>query len=192
MTIHLQRDAARTRAALLDAALRVITAHGASASLDAIAREAGVSKGGLLHHFRSKEALLVGLLEEWMTRFDAAVQAHLDPDDDRPGRLCRARIRAAFDADLRLDDAQWSSPAMLGALLGTPEVLARVVESDTRWRGELSADGLHPQRAAAIAYLLDGFTFAEVLGPAPDAAERAMVRDLLMALSEETGPLASS
>jgi len=56
------RNAPRTRREVLDAAARALVAHGPSVSLDAVAKEAGVSKGGLLHHFRTKQALLAGLI----------------------------------------------------------------------------------------------------------------------------------
>ena len=59
-----QRDSIRTRRALLDTAARLVAERGAGISLDLIAQSAGVSKGGLLHHFRSREALFVGLVEE--------------------------------------------------------------------------------------------------------------------------------
>ena len=43
-----------TRATLLAAARQVLRRQGATLSLDAVAREAGVSKGGLLHHYPTK------------------------------------------------------------------------------------------------------------------------------------------
>ncbi|MFM7780846.1 MAG: helix-turn-helix domain-containing protein, partial [Alphaproteobacteria bacterium] len=48
---------------ILDAAENLIIARGVGAmTLEAVAREARVSKGGLLYHFASKEALLEALL----------------------------------------------------------------------------------------------------------------------------------
>jgi AcrR family transcriptional regulator len=50
------------REKVLDAFVRVLIADGErSATLEAVAREAGVSKGGLLYHFGSREALEQGL-----------------------------------------------------------------------------------------------------------------------------------
>ena len=55
---------ARTRAALLRAAGRVFAEHGFhQATLEAVAAEAGVSKGALYHYFPSKEQLFLALLE---------------------------------------------------------------------------------------------------------------------------------
>ena len=52
-----------TRDALLDAAKRVMQRVGAGhLTLDAVAKEAGVSKGGLLYHYPSKGDLLRGML----------------------------------------------------------------------------------------------------------------------------------
>ena len=50
-------DAERNRARLLDAANAVFAAGGADASLEAVAREAGVGIGTLYRHFPSRQAL---------------------------------------------------------------------------------------------------------------------------------------
>lgn len=56
---------ARTRTALLRAAGRVFAEHGFHrATLEAVAAEAGVSKGALYHYFPSKEQLFLALLED--------------------------------------------------------------------------------------------------------------------------------
>lgn len=56
---------ARTRAALLRASGRVFAEHGFhQATLEAVAAEAGVSKGALYHYFPSKEQLFLALLED--------------------------------------------------------------------------------------------------------------------------------
>jgi TetR/AcrR family transcriptional repressor of nem operon len=55
-----------TRTGLLDAAERLVLAQGLSAtSVEAIAREAGVTKGAFFHHFKSKDALGVAAAEHW-------------------------------------------------------------------------------------------------------------------------------
>lgn len=51
-------DAARNRALLLDVAKRVFTAKGPAASLDEIAKEAGVGIGTLYRHFPTRDALV--------------------------------------------------------------------------------------------------------------------------------------
>lgn len=61
----------KNRALVLGAALEVFSAHGfRGATLDAIAKEAGLSKPNLLYYFSSKEeihvTLLAGLVDTWL------------------------------------------------------------------------------------------------------------------------------
>ena len=61
----------RSRNAALDAATRIIARDGPGRlTLDAIARESGLSKGGVMHQFRTKEAVLKALLERQMAHFE--------------------------------------------------------------------------------------------------------------------------
>ena len=55
----------QTRARIRVAAAKVIERDGAGhLTLEKVAAEAGVSKGGLLYHYPSKDALLQGLLDD--------------------------------------------------------------------------------------------------------------------------------
>ena len=62
-----QARSAKTLSSILAAAKALIDRRGVgSLTMDAVAAEAGISKGGLLHHFRSKEALIAGLVARKM------------------------------------------------------------------------------------------------------------------------------
>src|SRR5258708_5683395 len=54
----LRADARRNRDRLLEAAVRAFSADGPDATLDAIAKEAGVGIGTLYRHFPTREALV--------------------------------------------------------------------------------------------------------------------------------------
>lgn len=191
----LQRDPVRTRGALLTAATQALMKHGPNVSLDVVAREAGVSKGGLLHHFRSRDALLVALTEEWLARFGAAVERHRDPHDTAPGALARAHIRATFDPEA--SDSSWTHTSILTALLAVPGVLEVAEARARQWQRDLKSDGLHPQRSLLVTRALDGQGMADLLlapaGAAPadvsGASDREALRDLLLAITHGTGPL---
>src|SRR5262245_55593126 len=88
-----------TRAKLIQAAITIVVEQGAAhLTLNAVAHAAQVSKGGLLHHFPTKEALLYGIddlaTQMWSERLKHALAQE---PDGQPGRWCRAYIRAAFD-----------------------------------------------------------------------------------------------
>ncbi|GAA0449090.1 TetR family transcriptional regulator [Paractinoplanes deccanensis] len=181
------RDTARTRRAVLDAAARTVARQGAGVSLDVIAREAGVSKSGLLHHFRSRDELLRALTQDQVDRFVADVRAAVDPADHAPGRLVRAYVKVIFE-DLD-DEAVVSEHLLLAAALSTVPGVAGILQEDARqWESAFTADGLHPDRVLLITKAADGASLATLYegGSNPAALERT--RDLLLSLSRGEGP----
>lgn len=68
------RRSNNSREAILDAAQKVAVEKGAGkVSLDSVAKEAGLTKGGVLYNFPSKEALISGMLERLMTTYTPRV-----------------------------------------------------------------------------------------------------------------------
>lgn len=61
---NLRADARRNRERVLEVAKRHFDLHGVSASLEEIAREAGVGAGTLYRHFPSREALVAATLHD--------------------------------------------------------------------------------------------------------------------------------
>lgn len=72
-------EADTTRRTLLDAALRVFARDGyATARLEDIAREAGVTRGAIAHHFGGKAEVFAALLDEKVANTrDLARETHL-------------------------------------------------------------------------------------------------------------------
>ncbi len=69
MTAQHDTTAVSSQDRILDAAEDLIAARGISAfTLDAVAQAAGVSKGGLLYHFSSKDSLISGLQRRMASR----------------------------------------------------------------------------------------------------------------------------
>src|SRR4051812_40532356 len=102
---------ARTRDRLLDAAGTVVMREGAQAlTLDAVAEEAEVSKGGLLYHFKSKRDLVEALIERWMAEF----QREIDSSDPA---FVRGYVTASAPEGNEL--------GMLAALIGAPRCSSR-------------------------------------------------------------------
>ena len=75
-------------ALILEGARRLFAANGFDAtSMDDIAEAASVAKGAVYHHFASKEAVFLRVLED--------VQAGRRPRDHRPGPFVRSQTDAA-------------------------------------------------------------------------------------------------
>jgi AcrR family transcriptional regulator len=182
------RDAARTRRALLDAAARSVTVHGAGVSLDVVAREAGVSKGGLMHHFRSKDELMAALADDLFEQFAQAVQDRIEPADDAPGRLLRAYVRATFD-DLERGQDAVEQTTLMATLSSFPELARRSQERYRRWNETLAEDGVDPQRVVVVLRACDGASIAPLFEGPLGPEELAETRALLLGLASATGPL---
>jgi AcrR family transcriptional regulator len=72
----MQQRSEETRAKILDAAVRLFSTHGYNtASVDTICEEAGISKGAFYHHFETKQALFLALLDGWLQAIDNAIEA---------------------------------------------------------------------------------------------------------------------
>jgi AcrR family transcriptional regulator len=78
---HLRRDAAANRERILDAARPLFAEHGLEASMDEVARAAGVGPATLYRRFPTKEALLDAILGDVLDRFDAFAQEAVERDD---------------------------------------------------------------------------------------------------------------
>lgn len=100
--------------AILDAAEKVIGGQGLiHTTLDAVAAEAGISKGGLLYHFSCKKDLIFTLIERHHKRMVKRVEELKKTLPDTPGRDLKALILAKLTDPSRLS---MSASKMAGAL----------------------------------------------------------------------------
>jgi AcrR family transcriptional regulator len=161
------------RERILAAAYAVAEQSGAAAlTLDAVAAKAKVSKGGLLYHFPSKQALVSGMVDGLCRacRDLAAAAAQADPEP--AGRSARAYL-AACAGDL-WRSSRWT--ALVGALVFNPELLAA-------WRADVLAgwaadeeEGVDPAAAEIVRLAADGMWVRGILGlPGPGPELKAKV-----------------
>jgi AcrR family transcriptional regulator len=182
------KSSSLTRETLLHAATQVILEKGVEAlTLDAVARQAGVSKGGLLYHFPNKNALVVGLGEQLIQEFEAALQAEFDQDDapGTPGQWVRAYIHST----LRMSGQTLALVARLTSLIVEmpPELLKSAEAYEQRCRQRLDADGLDPTQAVIIQLAIDGLWFSEMFQlSALDETRRTQVVERLLAMARSS------
>ena len=81
----MRADAQRNRERLIEAAREVFREQGYDASLDEVAKRAGVGAGTLYRHFPSREVLLDAIMQSWVDRVNESadkVLAHEGPPRD--------------------------------------------------------------------------------------------------------------
>ncbi|MEE2677347.1 MAG: TetR/AcrR family transcriptional regulator [Myxococcota bacterium] len=172
------------RERILNAAeARLLAGGPTSLVLDAVAADAGVSKGGLLYHFASKEALVVGLCERMLTRFDADLEALLEGDKVPAGAWTRAYLASTVTEDGKPADNSARLMAGILATLGTDSAhLQAVRERFARWHARLEVDGIDETTATIVGLAADGLWLSALLGLPPLDAD--MARKVTRALSE--------
>lgn len=151
-----------TREALLKAASQVVIDKGVEAlTLDAVAKQAGVSKGGLLYHFPNKDALIGGMVEHLIQEFEAVLQTEFDQDDvpGTPGQWVRAYIRAT----LRFSKQSLALIARLTSIAAdSPNLFEAANVYDQQLRQRIEASGIDPTKATIILLATDGLWLSEV------------------------------
>jgi AcrR family transcriptional regulator len=155
---------------LLRAAASVVARSGpATLTLDAVAAEAGVSKGGVLYHFPTKEALILALIEAEIEAFEKLVEKEVSADGRAPGAFARAYVRATVAGIAGNGDSGFCGVA--AAFANDEAILGRYREQTAAWRARFLSDGLQPGKAEAIRIAADGLWYASVIGAALPGAE---------------------
>jgi len=172
-----------TRKSLLDAANRIVQERGVEhLTLELTAQEAGVSKGGLLYHFPSKEALIKGMIQYYLDRFTADFNAAAQQPGDQPaGRWTRAYLTTTYEDRER--NPRMSS-GLLAAVATSPALLVPMQETFGKWVQLLEEDGIDATTAMIVRLAVDGLWMVELFGLAPPSPEmREKVLRALEALS---------
>jgi AcrR family transcriptional regulator len=174
------------RQRLVDAAERVICQGGlGKLSVEAVIREAGLSKGAFFHHFGSKDDLLLAIIERLTGEVEARRRERTG--GARPGRGLRLRTQI----EMTFDDAPAERARLRALLLAIIEAViagASFVEAARRANeAELRAnlqDDVPLGDAMVVHFALDGYWLNECLnGARLTPAQRAALRDRLLALT---------
>ncbi|GAA3168321.1 MULTISPECIES: TetR/AcrR family transcriptional regulator [Streptomyces] len=158
-----------TKRRILDGALELLRAEeGATITLEAAAKQVGLSKPGLMYHFPTKEALVLAVVDHVAGRWEALLLDRLGqaPEAASPHQRIRAYVEVALSEQFdRADFAVFSNALYRQALTET-------------WVGRLdpwltlpdSLPGPARARLTAARLLADAYWAAAATGvfPVPD------------------------
>ena len=167
---------ANTREAIFNAANRVILEKGAEAfTLEAVAKEANVSKGGLLYHFPSKVQLIQAMIERMIAQVEATLRDELAKSG---GDYLTAYIRASFQTRVEPEPI---SNAFSAALANDPILMEPLRLHFQKMQNDIAAAAPTPEIGTLIRLALDGLWFAELFNYAPPspALKEKMLETLL-------------
>lgn len=165
-----------TRDRLLDAFERLIVGSGSrAATLDAVAAEAGVSKGGLLYHFHSKEALVDAMIER--------LRRQADEDAERMRRAAEGPVAYYLETSA-VTGSDFDRALIAGARIAQdqdPGARAAMAEIRDSWLHVLDDHLGDPALARTILLIGEGLYFHDSAGIS-DAASLDQVREVLARL----------
>ncbi len=174
----------QTRARIRVAAAKVIERDGAGhLTLEKVAAEAGVSKGGLLYHYPSKDALLQGLLDHLLENRAGLVDDLGSADEVSNAALLNGLIDADFDLP---KDERIMAQGLIAASAENADLLAPAKQYVEALFEQLGASKATAATARTILLASQGLQFLELLGLLSlSVNERNEIRQHLKSLTQE-------
>jgi len=152
-----------TRRSVLAAAAEIVVREGASKlTLDAVAERCGLSKGGILHHFSTKDALIIAMIDDVVGQFEADLQRNMQGEMG-PGSFARAFLRACLDREGIVTRTIKVSAGILAAVAINTQLLAPLRSRYAEWTLRLEDDGIDPAIAELVRSAADGLWLGNVL-----------------------------
>ncbi|MBD0413925.1 TetR/AcrR family transcriptional regulator [Oryzicola mucosus] len=148
-----------TREGLLEMAEQIVRNDGASGlTIDALAKAAGISKGGVQYSFSSKDDLVRALIERWTRQFDALLG---EIDSVPPADLIRNYIKVMRSSQAALN------AKMAGLMIAYIQNPQNVAETRQWYRAmfERLGGGASDAKAARVALLaVEGLFLLRIAG----------------------------
>ncbi len=171
---------------MLDAFENILIADGErTATLDATAKAAGVSKGGLLYHFGSKEELAAGLLD----RLDALTIADLERMSSAPEGPVAYYVRTSVMEDDALDRALIAATRLAQGGSAAAADMLRLTRH--RWEDAIRPHVRDRASLDLVMLLSDGLYFnnsLDVNGPERLVPRSEELADLIALVLRATAP----
>ncbi len=148
------------KAKLLESAKKILKEEGYEKfTLDSLAKRTGVSKGGVLYHFPTKEMLIQEIIQNLIIRFENRLNSENNETDSSFWTL---RYFQATLADL--EDSDLQSSGIIAALASNPHLLLPLVEKYTVWKQKFKKEKIDQSIADILRFAADGIWFNEVFG----------------------------
>lgn len=168
---------------MLDAAEEVVLREGIGRlTLDAVAREANLSKGGLMHHFPTKDALIDAMVrrkvDAWRAEYEAAIE-HTPPGK---GRVLRALVELCLSDTAECEDTECRRCFVLvAALVHDAKHVEAMREVHRDLAARVEADGLPAGLGESVHLAMNGLWFDRMFGLTAFTREKlSEIRDALL------------
>lgn len=162
-TMDNQTRSENSRRKAIDAALSILTREGIGGlTFDALSRESGISKGGLLHQFRNKHGVLRALLDRHREEFEQIAREHLAAGG-------AARVEPVLSAQIAIFRESINQPhsvarAVLAAMVESPDLLDDLKNDDAEKMKQLQSEAKDLELSLLRYFAASGIAFNSLLG----------------------------
>ncbi|MGP4716517.1 TetR/AcrR family transcriptional regulator [Psychrobacter sp. T6-6] len=170
------------RRALLDQAARITLEQGLTkVTFQAVADAVGVTKGGVMHHFATKNALVIEVFNDAMAKFEAEVDAAMAKDPVSYGAFTRAYIDATISLGEKAQ-AEYDNQATLYVLmLGDSELREMWAQwANAQLKKHAATDDT--ETLCMVRLTADGIWLSDFSGV--DIADKKRLRDRLIKMTQ--------
>lgn len=172
-----------TKQKILQAAAQIINTTGVLAlTLEAVAKQAKISKGGLLYHYPSKDALLRGMNDYLLQSFINEVECTANEDLCENGKWTRAYTAVTFN---QLDAELDMNVAFLAAAASNSELRQSIAKHLQILQDRIEHDHIDPTLSAIVRLAVDGMYFNQLYGISLSEDMREKVLNALISLTKE-------
>ena len=179
------KDPLETKRKLLEAASLVVKEKGVTGlTLEAVAKQANVSKGGLLYHYPNKQALLKAMILHLDENFERAIAKQIEESEGKMTWL-EAYVAMSFDPQ---HSQIAESAGMLVAIANDLSLLEPLAERYQLLQEQLEASNIDSDLANIIRLAADGLWFTELfqISPLTESKRSQVLAALLTLIKEKT------
>lgn len=176
---------------MLDAAEEVVLRDGIGRlTLDAVAKEARLSKGGLMHHFPTKDALIDAMVKRKVNGWRAEYEAAIERETPGPGRVMRALISLCLsETDCSGDTECRRCFVLVAALVHDAKHVEMMREVHRDLASRVESDGLPPGLGEAVHLSMSGLWYDRMFGLTEFNAQKLrQIRDALRGVVDDATP----
>jgi AcrR family transcriptional regulator len=170
------------RRALLDQAARITLEQGLTkVTFQAVADAVGVTKGGVMHHFATKNALVLEVFNDAMAKFEAEVDAAMANDPVSYGSFTRAYIDATISLGEKAQEEYDNQATLYVLMLGDSELRELWAQwANAQLKKHAATDDT--ETLCMVRLTADGIWLSDFSGI--DIADKKSLRDRLVRMTQ--------
>jgi AcrR family transcriptional regulator len=150
-------------------------------TVEAVARETGISKGGLLYHFPSKKSMIQGMIQHLIDREESLIEKEISKNGSN---FLEAFVRVYINAS---NERNRMSLALFAAIANDIDLLKPLQSRYFEWQKRAVASAPSSEIGTLVRLAMDGLWFSDLANLAPPSLplRKKLARILLSMIKKD-------